>query len=643
MNVPNLKVVFLKLTFFAGFFLTACTAAVAQRYTLIEPRFIVNAPYAMSGPKHFVASNRGSYANVPAHNWGRLIDSGWLNIPVAKASDTTGCTPLLPLTGVFALVYRNGACAFEDRAYAAQQAGAIGVIVVSNTSGKQKDFPQPGTLAASVTIPVICVSRQTGDSLCAAINSGSPVYVTLTGWGLNLNHDLAIGSPVALPPYSAVPLSQMSVGNGNPSAYRLYNGAIAANTGVSTESGVTVITTVNFTPSGGSVSQLYQDSVSVPGLLAPADSTHFLFSQGHHNVHSGVTGRYDLNYFIHGSSTDMYPADNYSSASMHVTSGTFCKSRYDAAGDRPIVDGHRRIGNSAVPAYTWGPLFYVAKGGYRALSAKLAINDNDTNRHDLHAVSGELVVLFKWRDIVNQNGVMEPNELSVAGVAPVHFTSTDSNDKVVTSNVFLDPVNSGPVYLEDTTYYWVAAVTPGGYSLCTDKQSGYYTRLFAGAHQATDSVKEFWSPLSELGTNDTTFVLNKTDSVMVYPFTSNARSYYPFDSLSAYARNNVPAISFHIGTVYNKVDNIAAVKADVKLWPNPAGDYLNVKISGGMPGSVGTLYIMNEAGSIVYRDSGFGLLQRTESISLKSYSPGSYYLIVTDSYTATCTKFVVVR
>lgn len=633
----------LKTIFYAGvsFILLFVTAGLstAQQYTRLDPRFIVNTPYSAHGSRSFVASNQGASAANSAYNWGRVIDSEWINIAVIKASDTTGCSGLSPLMGAFALVYRNTNCSFSEQAYEAQQAGAAGVVIVNN-SDKLDLVMYPGTSASLMTIPVIMIPKQTGDSLGAILNGGLPVYVTLTGWGLNLNHDLAIANPIVLPPYSAIPLTQMKPGNGNPALYNLYDGSVIANAGRSDESGVSLISTVDFTPSGGSASQLYQDSVTLAAFRA-ADSISYLLSPAAHNVNTTVAGRYDLKYFLHAVAADMYPQDNYSSASMYVTDGTFCKSKYDAANDKPIVNSSSRI-PTAAPAYTWGPLFYVAKGGYQALTAKMALNDNDTSKHDLHFITDEIFVLFRWRDVVNPNGVIEPSELKVVGIAPVHFSTADSNDKVVSSNVFLDPVTLAQVFLEDTTYYWVAAVTAANYSLGTNTHASYYTRMLAAAHQAT-SVKEFWAPASDKGINDTTFMLKEADSVLMYPRTTKAASYFPIDSFDVTVGQYVPAISFHIGTVYNPVlTKNERQRLKITIGPNPATDYLNVTVSDLISSGALTVLMMNEAGQVVYKDKLNGA-SKSIRISTKMFPTGIYYLITTDGQQTSFDKFTIVK
>ncbi len=73
------------------------------------------------------------------------------------------------LNGNIAVIMRGG-CEFSGKALAAQNAGAIGCIIV-NTSGNPIAMGG-GTDGLNVTIPTIMVGENTGDAICDAINNG---------------------------------------------------------------------------------------------------------------------------------------------------------------------------------------------------------------------------------------------------------------------------------------------------------------------------------------------------------------------------------------------------------------------------------------------------------------------------------------
>lgn len=91
----------------------------------------------------------------------------------ASAGDSLLCGSAIngaAISGKIAVVYRGG-CEFGTKAFNAQQAGAVGVIVVNNISGTPIDMGA-GAQGGAVNIPVIMVSDVTGAWLNSAINAG---------------------------------------------------------------------------------------------------------------------------------------------------------------------------------------------------------------------------------------------------------------------------------------------------------------------------------------------------------------------------------------------------------------------------------------------------------------------------------------
>lgn len=101
---------------------------------------------------------------------------------------TLGRTTLQqPVTGKVALIDRGG-CQFGLKAWVAEEAGAVGVIIANNgTCGDAPDSPDcvvpllPGELGTLTTIPVVMVSQRLGDDLHAELDADREVMVTLGG------------------------------------------------------------------------------------------------------------------------------------------------------------------------------------------------------------------------------------------------------------------------------------------------------------------------------------------------------------------------------------------------------------------------------------------------------------------------------
>ncbi|MEZ4918063.1 MAG: PA domain-containing protein [Saprospiraceae bacterium] len=88
-------------------------------------------------------------------------------------------TITMDLTGKFALI-RRGACNFSIKAYYAQQAGAIGCIIVNHYDNADDNGCSiigmaPGTFADDITIPCIFLCRDAAEAIDAELQAGNTV------------------------------------------------------------------------------------------------------------------------------------------------------------------------------------------------------------------------------------------------------------------------------------------------------------------------------------------------------------------------------------------------------------------------------------------------------------------------------------
>ncbi|REK51802.1 MAG: PKD domain-containing protein [Bacteroidetes bacterium] len=125
----------------------------------------------------------GSYAAVAA-GFGPAVTSTITAdiIPVDDGNGNTNdaCDPIqnaAALPGKIALITR-GSCNFVDKVLAAQNAGAVGVIMMNNTSGAPFAMGDNGN-GSSVTIPSVMISLADGNLITGTINGGSTVNGSL--------------------------------------------------------------------------------------------------------------------------------------------------------------------------------------------------------------------------------------------------------------------------------------------------------------------------------------------------------------------------------------------------------------------------------------------------------------------------------
>lgn len=128
------------------------------------------------------ATIAGSFADYGyPTDWGPTTLPATVAGPLAwgfDATDSLGCTPITTdLTGKIALV-RRGACSFSLKAYHAQQAGAIGTIILNHTynaDGGGIVNMLGGDSATAVTTPAAFLTRDDGDIILAELDNGVAV------------------------------------------------------------------------------------------------------------------------------------------------------------------------------------------------------------------------------------------------------------------------------------------------------------------------------------------------------------------------------------------------------------------------------------------------------------------------------------
>ncbi|MDP2188352.1 MAG: GEVED domain-containing protein, partial [Sphingobacteriaceae bacterium] len=147
--------------------------------------------------------------NTLANAWGVSYDAVALRsaqtvLAISPAGDNLNCVApanASSLAGKIAVVYR-GACEFGLKAYEAQQAGAVGVIIINNAAGLPINLGA-GAWGGLVTIPVALISDMDGASLINAMNTNPGFTVDMGGAGMQVGQ-VFLGQqlPIAIKPGS---------------------------------------------------------------------------------------------------------------------------------------------------------------------------------------------------------------------------------------------------------------------------------------------------------------------------------------------------------------------------------------------------------------------------------------------------------
>lgn len=140
----------------------------------------------VNSPSGIAGSKRASESNFSANN--KLMDLGPItaDLVMYDAVDTLACSATTNnLAGKIAVMSR-GSCgstsSFSGKVKNAQNAGAVAVIVINNTTGNP--FAMGGN-DQTVTIPAVMVSLNTGNAIKAVMRTGQTVNVTLKGSALD--------------------------------------------------------------------------------------------------------------------------------------------------------------------------------------------------------------------------------------------------------------------------------------------------------------------------------------------------------------------------------------------------------------------------------------------------------------------------
>jgi hypothetical protein len=240
-----------------------------------------------------------------------------------------GCNPLInDLTGKIAVIYRN-TCEFGAKAFNAQEAGAVGVIIIN----RDPDVVQMGGGAqgANVTIPCVMIGNAEGALLVEAMQTESVVVFMGNKTGLFAN-DIALSRNAALiPKLGAVPaiLAQSGTEFNFELGARVYNPGSNAQTNVSLNAkvvGPTGITVYDNTVTGLSIATT--DSVDVD----PSQASNF----PQFSLSSYPAGKYTLTYTISlDGIADDYDSDNSISSTFTINEDIYAYAQLDATTNLP--------------------------------------------------------------------------------------------------------------------------------------------------------------------------------------------------------------------------------------------------------------------------------------------------------------------
>jgi len=505
--------------------LTALAVLLIGSGAFAQITFFVTNPANLKGQYPFGRSSEVGWG----HDLDTVVAQGTLVVGRdSTAADSLGCNALVnaaACAGKIVVIYR-GACEFGVKALNAQNAGAIGVVVINNVAGAPIILGA-GANGANVTIPTLMVSQETGALLRGAIDAGTCTAIIGNKRGLFANDLGMSGQEVVVAPNYATPLSQVANGGG----YNVPVGVSVTNYGTANRTAVLINANITF---NGNV--VYNQDTTATAM-ATNDSVNFAFSTFDPAPHG--LGTYQLKYTVTGNGTEDFPEDNSVTTTFLITDSVWSKGRINATTGMPIhTNAYTKAGGGDVEI---GAIFLANKGSRlkaMSLTGALSIGAADSLNNEAMVAR-----MYDWTD-TNADNVVDAAELTQ--LAEGFYTYT-VNERYAYKKMSLDDIfTSIPgIVMSDSATYIFSIFYPGTKTalIACDEQVNYTTTVpFIGQRAVVVYTTQWFS--------------------------------------DGFGRDIVPAINVEFAAINTSVQNQTRNDLKIKVYPNPASDHILIKVDG---------------------------------------------------------------
>ncbi len=343
----------------------------------------VLAPAELEGALDFTLNDGTDWAAAPDMN----IPDNRVEAPVVFVDDGTeadslGCNALIngdDIAGKIAVVYR-GACEFGLKAFNAQNAGAIGVVIINNAPGAVG--MGAGTNGPSVTIPVVMIGSVEGAMLRDEIIAGTVEMLIGSVLGVyEYNLHTTIGR-IDLPTHTAMPSALANAGSG----FTIPLGTWVRNLGSLGQDNVSV----NVTITRDGVEEVYNEN-SITGNLSFDQEMYFTLPAYQSTTYAGA---YEVKYTIVSANEDGFPSDNTVIFGF-IGSELLAYAPVDLQAQEPTADVHYRATDGAADFLTCSYFSHPEAGQLKVhgLYTSLAMASGASTE-------GELIEarIYEWND-----------------------------------------------------------------------------------------------------------------------------------------------------------------------------------------------------------------------------------------------------
>jgi hypothetical protein len=517
-----------------------------------------------------------------------LVEDGTPGLnPQGNPISQEGCNALTNnLTGKIAVVYRN-TCWFSSKVYYAEEAGAIGVIVINREDGVigmlGNTDPLNGPLGVDCNIPAVFLSKIDGDALVTEMGNG-PVEMFIGNKLTAFGNDVGSVKGEFLVPEFGGDLIDIFDG------FEL--GIQAYNYGLNDQAAVTIQATID--GPGGNV---YDETVGPINMLS--GDTLFVFNGNTEEfplfdlgIGNYVAGDYTLTYNVDMGGTDDAAFDNVYTVNFTLNSDVLTRSGIDG-GNLPIANAYPSNSTVEYESCTMiqEPNFNLLTSQNKGATGAYIIPHADTNTNDI--TGAEIFVnVYQWDDAWVD--LDDPNYQFDAATADAfqnlniiafgtHYPASNSEVNVPVLVDF-----NTPFYLVDNQRYLICAQTfqPDVVSF------GYDGGINHDANQAI-----FRQPISTVKTDNGTF-------------TGGWNGY------------SAPSIALRIQEGLG-IDEVDALHGNV--FPNPAKDKLNIQIEGSGEAQI----ILTDISGKVVINTASALVNGATVVDINALDAGMYVLNVT--------------
>jgi hypothetical protein len=500
--------------------------------------FIVLQPAAIQGGYNFTYNSPPTWGVpdllVPAN----AVTGSVVMAYDASSADSLGCEELVTdVTGKIALVYR-GTCFHDEKAFNAQQAGAIGIILINNAPGQ---MPQvSGLTPGLITIPVTMISDEAGAAMRAQLEAEEEVVVFIGNSAGYFNDDLGLSTKNMLIPSSSLLPAALAQNAGE---FSVEMGAWVYNYGAADQTPalsakVILNGTILYNEASTSFSLLSGDStyVTLPIFTQPS------YAEGYYNFVYEVNGVPDeLNY------------NNSISHKLLISNDQFGLLKVDSTG-KPETTGAFQAANSSESTIFQSCIVFkdehASRLGAKGLSF-YALTTFGTS------IVGKFIEInaYEWND--EFTGINDPN-FDFSNITEIGFGVYDYEENL--QGIMVSADFEAPFLMEDNQKYLFCMTSYGA-----EKFIGFDSNI----HYEWN-IKETDQPVMAIS----------VDGQFSLGFINPS---YPSIIL-----NTLPASA--LGVVENK-------KIEVTPFPNPANNNLSIPLKGILGKAV--LVITDASGKII--------------------------------------------